>query len=126
LAEVQKIREDFLDQVELVLVYIKEAHSGDEWQMDSNVESKVVFDQPKTFEARTDLARTFVDRMGVETETLVDDIRNTAMACYAAWPERIYVIDRDGRIVYKGGVGPFYFAPDELREFLQTMRQASG
>ena len=121
MAEVQKIREDFQDQVELVLVYIKEAHSGDEWQMDSNVESKVVFDQPKTFEARTDLARTFVDRMGVETETLVDDIRNTAMACYAAWPERIYVIDRDGRIVYKGGVGPFYFAPDELREFLENM-----
>ena len=121
MAEVQKIREDFLDQVELVLVYIKEAHSGDEWQMDSNVESKVVFDQPKTFEARADLARTFVDRMGVETETLVDDIRNTAMACYAAWPERIYVIDRDGRIVYKGGMGPFYFAPDKLREFLENM-----
>jgi hypothetical protein len=77
--------------------------------------------ETRTFEARTDLARTFVDRMGVETETLVDDIRNTAMACYAAWPERIYVIDRDGRIVYKGGVGPFYFAPDELREFLENM-----
>jgi type I thyroxine 5'-deiodinase len=123
LAEIEKIREDFQDQVELVLVYIKEAHSGDEWQMDSNVESKVVFDQPRTFEARADLARTFVDRMEVETETLVDDIRNTAMACYAAWPERIYVIDREGRIVYKGGVGPFYFEPEELRKFLETMRQ---
>ena len=63
MAEIEKIREDFKDQVELVLVYIKEAHSGDEWQMDSNVESKVVFDQPKTFEARTDLARTFPQAM---------------------------------------------------------------
>jgi hypothetical protein len=121
LAEVEKIREEFEDEVELVLVYIKEAHPEDEWQMDSNLESDVVFEQPKTFEARMDLARTFVDRMKVETETLVDDVRNTAMACYAAWPERIYVIDRAGRIVYKGGVGPFYFAPDELREFLESM-----
>jgi hypothetical protein len=121
LAEIEKIREDFQDRVELVLVYIKEAHPGDEWQMDSNVESNVVFDQPKTFEARLSLARTFVERMEVETETFVDDVRNTAMACYAAWPERIYVIDREGRIVYKGGVGPFYFAPDELREFLENM-----
>ena len=79
MAEVQKIREDFQDQVELVLVYIKEAHSGDEWQMDSNVESKVVFDQPKTFEARTDLARTFVDRMEVETVTLVDEDRKSVV-----------------------------------------------
>jgi hypothetical protein len=91
--------------------------------MDSNIESKVVFDQPQTFEARSDLARTFVDRMKVETETLVDDIRNTAMACYAAWPERIYVIARDGRIVYKGGMGPFKFEPGELREFLETLTQ---
>jgi len=68
-----------------------------------------------------DLARTFVDRMQVETETLVDDIRNTAAACYAAWPERIYVIDRDGRIVYKGGMGPFHFEPEELRRFLEKM-----
>jgi Iodothyronine deiodinase len=121
LAEIEKIREDFKDRIELVLVYIKEAHPEDEWQMDSNVESEVVFDQPQTFEARLDLARTFVDRMDVETETLVDDIRNTAMACYAAWPERIYVIDRSGRIAYKGGMGPFRFEPEELREFLETM-----
>lgn len=123
MAEIEKIREDFRDRVEMVLVYIKEAHPGDEWQMDSNVESNVVFDQPKTFEARMDVARTFVDRMKVETETFVDDVRNTAMACYAAWPERIYVIDREGRIVYKGGVGPFYFEPAKLREVLGNMRQ---
>jgi type I thyroxine 5'-deiodinase len=89
--------------------------------MDSNVESDVVFDQPRTFEARMDLARTFMDRMKVESETLVDDERNTALACYAAWPERIYVIDRSGRIVFKGGMGPFYFDPDGLREFLTTL-----
>lgn len=123
MAEIEKIREDFQDQVELVLVYIKEAHPGDEWQTDSNLESNVVFDQPKTFEARADLARTFVDRMEVETETFVDDIRNTAMACYAAWPERIYVIDRGGRIVYKGGMGPFYFEPEELREVLENIEE---
>ena len=89
--------------------------------MESNVETDVVFKQPPTFEARMDLARTFVDRMQVETETLVDDIRNTAAACYAAWPERIYVINRAGRIIYKGGIGPFYFEPDDLRRFLEKM-----
>lgn len=92
--------------------------------MDSNVESGVVYSQPDTFEARQELAKTFVDRMGVETDTLVDDIRNTALACYAAWPERIYIVDRDGRILYKGGIGPFYFEPDELREFLESMPRA--
>jgi Iodothyronine deiodinase len=121
LAEIRKIRSEFSGKAEFLMVYIKEAHPEDEWQMDSNVEGNVVFEQPKTFEARLDLAKTFVDRMDVDTPTLVDDIRNTAMACYAAWPERIYVIDRKGRIQFKGGVGPFYFEPDALRSYLKSM-----
>ncbi len=42
------------------------------------------------------------------------------MACYAAWPERLYVVGTDGRIIYKGGMGPFYFDPDEVEEILRT------
>jgi hypothetical protein len=120
LAEIEALRERFLGAVEFVIVYIKEAHSDDEWQMESNREGQVVYEQPKTFEARMELAKAFVDRMEVKTPTLVDDIRNTALACYSAWPERIYVIDSGGTIAYKGGMGPFYFKPVELAEFLQS------
>ena len=101
-------------------MHIKEAHPDDEWQMESNEESGVVYTQPKTTEERRELARAFVDQMDVETETLLDDIDNTAMACYAAWPERLYVVGTDGRIIYKGGMGPFYFDPDEVEEILRT------
>ena len=59
--------------------------------------------------------------MDLEAPTLVDDIRNTANACYAAWPERLYVIDTDGRVAYKGGMGPFQFDTDELEGFLATL-----
>jgi hypothetical protein len=31
------------------------------------------------------------------------------------------VIDTDGRIAYKGGMGPFGFDTDELEEFLATL-----
>jgi hypothetical protein len=72
-----------------------------------------------------ELVQTFVDKMGVETETFVDDIHNTAMACYAAWPERIYVIDTAGRIAYKGGLGPFYFEPEDVRDVLLGLDSAT-
>ena len=102
-----------------VIVYVKEAHPEDEWQMANNEDTGVVYTQPTTIDERRELARAFVDQMDVETETLLDDIENTAMACYAAWPERFYVIDTSGRIVYKGGIGPFYFDPDEVDEVLR-------
>jgi hypothetical protein len=122
LAEIEKLREEFSEVARFAIVYIKEAHPEDEWQSENNVKQDVVYPQPQTFEARMELAKDFVDRMGVETETLVDDIRNTAMACYAAWPERIYVIDKSGHITYKGGVGPFYFKPEALKEVLRHLR----
>lgn len=55
----------------------------------------------------------------VDGTLLVDDISNVANACYAAWPERIYVVDTDGTIVYKGGIGPFRFDPEEVEQFLR-------
>ena len=64
-------------------MYIKEAHPDDEWQMESNEESGVVYTQPTTTEERRELARAFVDQMDVETQTLLDDIDNTAMASCA-------------------------------------------
>ena len=118
MAEIETMRERFEGVAEFVIVYIKEAHPEDEWQMEDNIEDAVVFKQPKTFTARMELARTFVDKMGVETTCLVDDIANTAGICFAAWPERVYVIDTSGVIVYKGGMGPFDFRPEKVAAFL--------
>lgn len=100
-------------------VYIKEAHPEDEWKSKKNQSDGVVFMQPQTFEERMMLAQEFQRAMGTETTILVDDIRNTANAVYAAWPERIYVVDPTGRIVYKGGMGPFYFDPGEIVPVLE-------
>lgn len=119
MAQLEELREKYNEVAEFAYVYIKEAHPEDEWQLDSNIEDSVVFKQPQIFAERIQLAETFVDKMNVKSTTLVDDIQNTANACYAAWPERIYVIDTNGRIVYKGGMGPFYFKPQELESFLE-------
>lgn len=125
MARLEDIRDRWEGELEFAYVYIKEAHPDDEWQVKANRRNEVVFTQPETFAARHRLAKTFVEMMDVETHTLVDDIANTANACYAAWPERIYVIEKGGTIVYKGGMGPFFFDPDELAELLDE-RYAAG
>ena len=119
MAEVEALREKYRDEAEFAIVYIKESHPEDEWQVGGNAKADVIFSQPKSFEARMDLARTFIDRMNVETPTMVDGMENTAMACYAAWPERIYIIETDGLIAYKGGMGPFGFEPGDIDKYLE-------
>jgi hypothetical protein len=118
-ARMEDLGKKYSGVANFVYVYIKEAHADDEWQVEKNRVGNVIFKQPQTFEDRMTLARAFQEAMGTETTILVDDIRNTANATYAAWPERIYVIDTDGRIVYKGGIGPFYFDPEEIVPLLE-------
>lgn len=107
------------DRARFVTVYIKEAHPEDEWQMDSNEKEGVCYPQPKTLEQRLAIANDFVRRFQYPIPLYVDPMDNPANRLYAGWPERLYVIDEGGKIVYKGEPGPFGFHPEEVEAWLQ-------
>ena len=100
-------------------VYVREAHPTDEWQMKSNVKEDVCYPQPKTLEQRVAIANDFIKRFQFPMPFGVDDMNNAASEAYAAWPERIYIVDEKGRIAYRGGMGPFYYKPEEARAWLE-------
>jgi len=102
-------------------VYIAEAHPDDEWQMDSNREEKLVFKQPKAFAERQELARILVTRLGYRMPVAIDAMDNRADTAYAAWPERIYILGAGGKVLYKGGLGPFGFDPEEAGKALADL-----
>jgi hypothetical protein len=89
--------------------------------MDSNREEKLVFKQPKSFEERRKLAAILVDRLQYRLPLAIDGLDNAADKAYAAWPERIYVIAKDGAILYRGDVGPFGFHPEEAEKVLASL-----
>jgi hypothetical protein len=78
----------------------------------------VVFKQPTTFTERQALAKVLVERLKYRVPVAVDGMDNAADKAYAAWPERLYVIAAGGRIVYKGGMGPFGFKPEQAEKSL--------
>ena len=49
---------------------------------------------------------------------LVDGLDDAVGHAYSGMPDRLYVIDRDGRVAYKGGRGPFEFKPAEMEQSL--------
>ncbi len=96
---------------------MREAHPTDEWQMKSNEKDKdnVCYAQPKTIEQRVAIANDFTQRFKYTVPFGIDQMNNAANDAYAAWPERLYVIDESGQISYKGGNGPFKYEPKEVR-----------
>ena len=113
-----KIYNDYKDHADFLTVYVREAHPTDEWQMKSNVKDDVCYAQPKTLEQRVAIANDFTKRFKFPLPFGIDDMSNAANDAYAAWPERIYIIDEGGHIAYRGGMGPFNYKPDEAREWL--------
>ena len=102
-------------------VYILEAHPSDVWQMQSNIKDKVLFANPKTDEERAFVAGACVRKLGIKFPAVIDGIENRTEIAYTGWPDRLYLIDRDGKVVFKSRPGPFGFKPDDLKVALQKL-----
>jgi len=111
----------YREQANIVVGYIAEAHSVDEWQMPANDQEGICIRQHTTFDERIAAARLCEAQLGLRIPTLVDGMDNAACEAFAAWPERIYIAARDGRITYTGGPGPYEFKPQEASDALRTL-----
>jgi hypothetical protein len=103
------------------VVYIEEAHPTDGWEMPSNFEDNVLVASAKSFFERDAAAKTCVVKLGIHIPALVDDMEDSTERAYTAWPDRLYVIDREGRLAYKSKAGPFGFHPADVGKALYSL-----
>ncbi len=120
---VEKLHAMYEDRATFVMVYVREAHPTDGWQMESNDRVGVTLSQPKTYAERVGVAKTCVSRLGFDFPVLVDTMDDAVGACYSGMPSRMYLIDSDGKVAFKSGRGPFGFKPAELEQSLIMMLQ---
>ena len=111
---------DYKNHVDFLTIYIREAHPIDEWRMASNEKDKddVCYVQPKTLAQRVAIANDFTQRFKFPLPFGIDEMSNAANDAYAAWPERIYILDENAKVAYPGGIGPFQYHPEEARAWL--------
>ena len=101
------------------MVYIREAHPTDEWLVESNEYDNVLYVQPTSLAERTEVASACALRLDLTMPMLIDDLDNSTDGKYYALPDRLYLVGRDGRIVYRGMPGPFGFIVTELEEAIE-------
>jgi hypothetical protein len=111
----------YRDRASFAFVYIAEAHSLDGWQMQSNIDEGVLLNQHTTLDERFAAARQGLERMRLTLPVLVDGMDDAVSEAFAAWPERIYVVDAEGAISYQGGPGPWGFDPDAATAALEMI-----
>jgi hypothetical protein len=82
--------------------------------MASNDKDGVAFRQPRSHAERAEVAAKCSSALSISMPLLIDEIDDRVGHAYSGMPDRLYVVSRAGRVVYKGGRGPFGFNPAEM------------
>ncbi len=119
--DLNRLYSEYGDRVAFFVVYIQEAHPIDGWQLDSNVKDSVLFATTRSEDKRTEVANVCVVKLGIKLPALIDGADDRVERAYTGWPDRLYVIDKDGRIAMKSAAGPFGFKTQDVEAALKKM-----
>ena len=116
-----QIAQRYGDRARFVCVYIKEAHPTDGSQSPPNVDEGVLYAQPTNADERAAVAAACMLRYNFSFPMVLDELTDGVERDYKAWPERLYVIDRDGNVAWKCGLGPYGFDPDGFERAISAL-----
>jgi len=122
-----RLQRELRGKVELLSVYILEAHAQDEWPLGQ----KVCVNQHKNIDERLAVANDFVERSAYQVPVLVDTMANLFNEEFAAWPERYFIIEKDAEGTYRcSHVGmpttEFGYDRDQLEGWLRNKVEQLG
>ena len=115
---IERLVQRYEDRAKFFLVYVREAHPKDGWWMLSNQRAGIELPQPTTLRERREVATTCRNHLQLSVPMLVDTLDDTVGSTYSGMPNRLYLIDEDGKVVFKNGRGPFGFHPRQLEQSL--------
>jgi Iodothyronine deiodinase len=119
LGALEELHDRYSERVAFLIVYIKEAHPEDGWVLAENRREGIEVVDPTTIDERAAAAEACAVRLRTRIPVALDALDNEVASRYGAWPDRLYLVGRDGRIAYQGGEGPFGFVPEELDAAIQ-------
>ena len=108
------------DDVEFFVVYVQEAHPTDGWQVESNLDEGVLYRQHQSYAERESVAQSCSIDLHIGLPVIIEEMDNAIGEAYGAAPERLYLVDIDGRVAYHGGAGPHFFDLDEWEQAIES------
>ena len=120
MGELEELHERHGEDVAFFIVYIREAHPEDGWVLEDNREDGIALADPASLDERAAAAQACALRLQTRIPILLDDLDDAVASAYGGWPDRLYLIGRDGRVAFQGEVGPFGFKPHELGAAIET------
>ena len=123
--ELKRIATQYHDSIDFRLVYISEAHanSGPEsqWQSTINEKEGVDLPAPRNLAEKQEHASLCVRKLSLPFAIEVDGMDAAAEQAYQAWPSRLYIVGRDGKVGFQTRLGELDFHADQLERAIREI-----
>jgi tetratricopeptide (TPR) repeat protein len=106
-------------RIPFLLVYIREAHTGQSWESGRNTREGVKMEEPRTLAEKKGHAMMCGRNLHLRFPAIVDGMDGAVEKAYAAWPSRAVVVGIDGKMLYNSGLTELDFHPEEMEAALK-------
>ncbi len=110
--------ETIYKNVNIVFIYISEAHATDVWPI--GLSAGVLNKKHRTIEDRIRCAKNMIDEHNFKIPVYLDNMKNGYRDTYSAWPFRIYGF-KSGKIDYISDIEDAQFNISELFNYLKQV-----
>lgn len=107
--------------VPFLLVYIREAHAGNDWQSTRNLRENVNLAPVATIAEKQEHASMCSRKLHLNFPAVVDGMDGKVEAAYGAWPSRAFVVGPDGRVLYSTRLTELDFHAEEMDSVLRRL-----
>ncbi len=124
-AALKRIAAQYHERVDFRLVYISEAHAagGTEAQWQSTINQKEGIDLPaaRSLAEKQQHAALCLRKLSLPFAVVVDGMDAAAEQAYQAWPSRLYLVSRDGKVAFQTRLGELDFHADDLERAIHQV-----
>ncbi len=120
----EKMYRKYRGIAEFYIVYISEAHAEDD-KYPVPYAKELGIKEHKTYGERCLVANRLLSDKKLTIPCLVDTIDNQVQKIYKGWPDRVFLVRKDGRLGVAAGRGPWGFEPGliEAGEWLAAYKK---
>ena len=111
-------------RIPFLLIYIREAHTGQGWESGRNTREGVKVEEATTLAEKKGHAAMCSRKLHLQFPAVVDGMDGAVEKAYAAWPSRAVVVGIDGKMLYNSGLTELDFHPEEMEAALKSSLQA--
>ena len=122
----RELQKQYGERAHFLLVYIREAHTGETWESTRNSREGVHMEPAASLPEKTEHASYCVRTLHLAFPAVVDGMDGAVEKSYSAWPSLAVIVNKDGRVAYSTRLTELDYSATKMEAAVKAVLTASN